>query len=42
MQQETTTPEEADRAWAQWCRDVERFLAWCDGAETDEDTSAAE
>ncbi len=42
MQKETMTSEEVDRAWAQWCRDVERFLAWSDGAKTDEDTSVAQ
>ena len=41
MQEEAVTPEQVDRAWAQWCRDVERFLAWCDGAEIVEDTTPA-
>lgn len=24
-----------DDTWAQWCRDVERFLAWCDAEDPD-------
>lgn len=34
------TPEEVDRAWAQWCRDVEQFFAWFDGDDTGADRAA--
>ena len=42
MQEDAGTPDEVDRAWAQWCCDVERFLAWFDGAGIDDDTTIVE
>lgn len=36
------TDKEVDRAWEEWCRDVQRFAAWFDGDKRIEDTADTE